>query len=246
MKGYLIGLMLSLLCFDGYAQSTITIEGPSIATGSNNVVIINGKLINDAGEDHFVRGSGKIESENRSVADFATLVVNIHANVSWHAGNKAELTIEADNNILPLIITESNNGTLIISVDKSYSTQSPIEIDIKTPALSVVAVNGSGTVNLDSVQEETMDLTVTGSGNISARGEVNTLSAVIVGSGNLNLEELQAKACAARINGSGTAELSVAHSLTAEINGSGNVIYYGSPDNVDADVRGSGEMIKRS
>jgi hypothetical protein len=201
-------------------------------------------LVNGSWESN-VQGSGISQSESREIDEFSAIKCMIGADITVKHAERPALSITADDNLLSIITTEVHNGMLIVSAEESYSTRTTVRIQIEVPMISRVEVLGSADVLLDSVTEKKLELAISGSGDIEAIGQVQTLDVHINGSGDLKLERLQAQACRIRINGSGDAVLSVADSLDARINGSGDITYYGNPERVNSKVNGSGTIAKR-
>ena len=63
--------------------------------------------------------------------------------------------------------------------------------------------------------------------------------------GDVRTDELIANEVTVVINGSGSAEVNAVEMLEGEINGSGDILYIGKPENVHSSVNGSGSIRKR-
>ena len=72
-----------------------------------------------AGCDHR-NGSGKIVSEKRNVGEFSRLKVSsgIHAEVK--RGSQVTVEVETDDNVMDLIETKVENGTLLVRCERTY------------------------------------------------------------------------------------------------------------------------------
>ena len=195
----------------------------------------SGKIIN---------GSGNVISESRELQKFNVLELIGSIDVNMTSGNEYSCIVEGDDNLVPLILTEVKNEHLHISVKQSYSTRIGLVVNIEAPEFEEVSIIGSGDVNLTGIAQDNVSLKISGSGDITADGSVQQLTAVVNGSGDLMLSKLRADYATIMINGSGDAEIWVKQSLTAEINGSGNIEYYGNPPSVQSEVHGSGDIIK--
>ena len=90
-----------------------------------------------------------------------------------------------------------------------------------------------------------MKMNISGSGDITANGDVQTLKAKINGSGDILATKLKSKSATIEINGSGDAIIWADNSIIAKINGSGDIKYYGNPTNVESNINGSGDIIKK-
>lgn len=61
-----------------------------------------------------VVGSGNVASENRNVSSFTSIVLLGSAHVEVTFGQSESVSIEADDNILPLVETIAKNNQLVI------------------------------------------------------------------------------------------------------------------------------------
>ena len=240
----------ALICVSAHAESVITINGKTVRTSGNNItinngtVMVDGKVVPGPAELIVIQGSGKIVTRTRKIPLFHELVVDMTANVSVSPSNQARCTVKADDNITPLISFDVKDGSLLISCDRSFSTRNPIEIDLQAPGLTRVILKGSGQIELDRVAEDKIALEIRGSGDIRGKGQTKDILASIDGSGNLLLGKLRATNVKVVLNGSGNARVSASDVLIGEINGSGDIIYSGSPRTVNRIVRGSGNITK--
>ena len=141
--------------------------------------------------------------------------------------------------------TTITNNTLKISIKGSYSTTSPLIVYLRMPLLENAKVIGSGDMTISDVTKNKVVFSVSGSGDITARGSVGILEAVVSGSGDLSLQNLKAEHINVTINGSGDAEVWANQSISAKVNGSGDIVYKGNPIEVDTKVNGSGDITRR-
>ena len=132
--------------------------------------------------------------------------------------------------------------TLIVETKGSYSTHHPVKVTITTPKLAGYSIDGSGNGTIRGVRGTAFAAAISGSGSIDAEGQTDSLSASIDGSGNLNLASLKAKDATASISGSGGIDLYATSRLTAQISGSGSIVYGGKPKSVQKAISGSGSV----
>jgi hypothetical protein len=244
MKEIIFLLLCISLAGAASGETTITINGKTIRNSSDNIVIINNKML-VGGKADVTEGSGKTATENRNIGSFEKLQLDISANVTVTAGKIVRCVVTADDNILPLILTESVDNILRVSAKQSFSTRQKVKIDIEIPLLKSVEVNGSGDVEMTGVTKDKISLLISGSGDITAKGDVKELSANINGSGDLHASKLAAKKVTVTVDGSGDAYVQAIDSLKASVNGSGNIVYIGTPSDVQVVVKGSGDVTKK-
>lgn len=190
-----------------------------------------------------IAGSGIARTETRSVEHFDCIDLHLPVDAFFRQSNEKLVCLAADDNVIPLIKTSVSKDTLHIFADVHFEPKCAIRIEIESPAVTGVNVHGSGNVSLDAVIARELSLVINGSGNISARGKVNTLRAVSNGSGNLLLKHLPAQTSHVATNGSGNAEIYVTTTLSATISGSGDITCYGTPGTVSSNKAGSGNLI---
>jgi len=108
-----------------------------------------------------------------------------------------------------------------------------------------LSVSGSGDVEADGLQLETCMISSFGSGDISLSGNCIDLTMSQMGSGDINAYGLKSVNATVTNMGSGDMVVSVAESLQAKLNGSGDLTYQGNPAKVKVTANGSGEVYKK-
>lgn len=212
-----------------------------------------------------VVGSGNVKTEARQVSGFTGVGLSIPANVTIRQGTKEGITIEADDNFLPLIETEVERGSLkirateknisfkgknnrlniivdMISVDNlSIGGSGDIVADKLTADKLKIAVGGSGNIKLNALNVAQLKVSIAGSGDFSAAGNATEMEVSIAGSGGIKTDRLQTKTAKISIAGSGDIALWATDSLKISVAGSGSVRYYGDAV-VSKSVAGSGDI----
>jgi Putative auto-transporter adhesin, head GIN domain len=211
-------------------------------------------------DSHAVRGSGNVVAEDRAVSGFDRVTVSGSGELTVVQGSEEALTIEADDNLLPLIRSEVDNGRLWIGArNVNLRPTTTIRYRLKVKNLSELLLSGAVNANADSLKADRLILKISGAGNITVgHVETRTLSTEIAGEGNMSAAgqadrqvinisgsgshhaaELKCARAEVHIGGSGHVSVWVTDSLLARIGGSGSVEYRGSP-RVDAHVSGAG------
>jgi hypothetical protein len=215
---------------------------------------------------HTVEGSGNLITQTREVNGFDQVAVSGSGQLILSQGQEESLSIEADDNLLPLIESEVVHGHLSIGPrNVNLRPTQTIVYRLKVKRLSALSLSGSvraeavslrsdrlslhlsgsGKVHIDQLDAETLQTHISGSGSTSASGRVNGQEVSISGSGNHHAANLKSSRATARISGSGHAWLWVTDSLNTHISGSGRVEYRGTP-RVDSHVSGSGRVVHRA
>ena len=193
-----------------------------------------------------VNGGGAIITEPRNVENFYNVSVSGSANVFITYGSAFDVKVKAYENILSILETKVQNGTLLIGFKTNVNNDNS-EVYITMPALSSVTTNGSGNIDTKGnfLGMDYFAATTSGTGIITIeKGNAKNYKISISGSGDVKSFGFVTDQATVSISGSGDAELSVAQKLNATLNGSGNVYYKGNPV-VDATTTGSGKVIKK-
>lgn len=189
-----------------------------------------------------IQGSGIIKTETREVGLFNEISLKGLPDVNIVYGEIPRLTISADDNILPIILTEVKDGNLMISSNRGYGTRNPIKIEIEIPFIQKISFDGFGNVNLDSVTKNSLTIDIKGHGSITAIGSVNELVANIDGNGSLQLQKLKVGHCQITVKGFGDATLYVSEELDAKVDGNGKIFYSGNPEKITSKIEGFGQI----
>lgn len=210
-----------------------------------------------------IEGSGVARTETRNVSGFHGLALSIDAKLDLNQDGSEELTITGDDNIVPLVETVVEDGTLYIRWKKgTYSTSyKNLGIVVHAKSIDGLAIAGSGEIRakalnagnlrlslagsgraaLEALNAESATVSVEGSGNVAAAGRIGSLDASVAGSGRLSAAKLESQKVKIAVAGSGRAIVWAAEELDASVLGSGTVRYYGNP-RVHSAVAGSGTV----
>lgn len=202
-------------------------------------------VISGNGRNH-VQGSGGLFTETRDVAVFHGVRLQGSGEATITVGEPQSLVIEAQENILPHLTTDVENGILVLGVEEntSITTDQGWTYTIAVESLDQLEILGSADADVSGLSGGSLSVTISGSGNITASGNVEAQAIVINGSGDYRALDLTSQVASVSVSGSGDAEVDVTDSLQVQISGSGNVIYRGDPG-LSEEISGSGEVIKR-
>lgn len=191
-----------------------------------------------------VTGSGNVISETRDVSGFDSVALEGSGKVTISVGEGESVTVEADDNIVPLIQTRVENDTLVISTknNTNITTRNTVRVNISMKSLKAIYLKGSGEINASGVAGGNVEIQLPGSGNITVNGTADSLKISLPGSGNVTCDGLKAKSATISLNGSGNITAYASESLDATLNGSGTIRYSGSPTQVNKSINGSGTI----
>ncbi|HYR01592.1 MAG TPA: head GIN domain-containing protein [Casimicrobiaceae bacterium] len=211
-----------------------------------------------------IRGSRVVTSETRPIGGFPGIALDVPASVTLRQGEREGVTITGDDNVVPLVETVVERGTLRIRWARrgGYTVDFEsldIVVDARTiDALAVrgagriraaglkagdlqATVDGSGRIVCETLDADSLKVAIHGNGRFAAGGRAGSLDATLAGSGELEAAKLESRRVRVMLNGSARATVWADDALSAAIAGSGEVRYYGKP-RVSQTVAGSGRI----
>ncbi|MBQ5942102.1 head GIN domain-containing protein [Massilia sp. AB1] len=210
-----------------------------------------------------VEGSGSVKRQARQVQHFTGVALELPARLELRTGAAEGVTVEADDNLLPLIETVVEDGTLKVRPSKRNLNLRSRNMKIVVTAAQVdrLSLGGSGTIDADALRGQRLQFDLGGSGKINVRsiegesvsvtlggsgefradgGSARKLSVSIGGSGDVDLGKVQSNDASISVGGSGDVTVWAKDALSLTIAGSGDVNYYGDP-RVSKSIAGSGD-----
>jgi len=215
--------------------------------------------------DAGITGDGNVITETRAVnQDFNGITASRGLDVYISQGNDYGISVEADENLHDIIVTEVENGILKISTTENIRKSKAQKVMVSTKNLEFIkATSGSdvyseGTisaVNLKleansgadlDVDIETENLTCSSSSgsDIRVRGNTINLKARATSGSDINAKSLKAEISDVEANSGSDIFVYTSKELTANASSGGDVHYYGNPEKVKKSDGVSGSVIK--
>ena len=216
-----------------------------------------------------ITGNGNLKKETRKASNYTGISLSGHMNVEIAYGNSNDVTIEADENLLPYIETKVEDGNLVIRAKDKVNLKSRNKMIINASATKLanikimgsgningkgdftndgrtsIDVMGSGNVNLAFNSFNETKVSIAGSGNVDLKGKhTNNVTASVSGSGDINCSDVRTNDAFANVSGSGNIKVYATRTIDAKISGSGNVYYKGDAPKVSVKTSGSGRVMK--
>jgi Putative auto-transporter adhesin, head GIN domain len=190
-----------------------------------------------------VRGSGKVVSEEREVTGFTGISLTSMGDVVLTQGEQESLTIEAEDNLLPLLETTVRDGTLVLDVKEGTNLQPTKDIRYLITVTSVerLEISGAGDMSGSDLTLDALAVDISGAGDVDLSGTANSVSVTVSGSGDYQACNLQSGTVSLEISGQGDAVVAATDTLTVDVSGMGDVSYLGSPE-LSQDVSGVSDI----
>ena len=229
------------------------------------ILLIPSVFVSDCGGRKNVRGNGDITTVSRSVAGFSQ--VSIHGNIDLEItqGDKYEVRLKGDENLLRYINLDKNGNELIVKIQNGIriSSDDPIKIFISMPLVTKINMVGSGDAEMvgkfstgekfqlemagsgdfeGSLNCPVVEVNIMGSGDARLHGETRQIRVNVMGSGKMDGLNLKSEEADVNVAGSGGVSVYASQELKVNILGSGDVRFAGNPVNVERNVIGSGDL----
>ncbi len=196
--------------------------------------------------DEKIKGNGKIVYKERTLSSFEKINSGGSIDLIIDQNGKESATVETDENIADLIITEVKDGALNISVKEKYSV-SPTKLIVHVSCKGIKAINsggsgditaksklageelaishgGSGDFNL-TLAVKKLKISTAGSGDYVLKGNADEFSLSAAGSGDVDAHELVCTNAKITTAGSGDVRLQKGTTAKVTTTGSGDVSY---------------------
>jgi len=190
-----------------------------------------------------VQGSGVAATQARVLPTFSSLDLAGSNNVTVAVGGRQSVVVHADSNLMRYVTTRVVAGTLVIGTTGSFTTRTPMSVEVSVPSLAAATLSGSGEISVTGIDAPRLTVTLPGSGTLYAGGSVTQLNVTLGGSGLAQLGDVAARDVHAVVTGSGLIRVTATASLNAAVSGSGAIIYSGNPQ-VTSSVTGSGTVTR--
>ena len=115
-----------------------------------------------------VSGSGTIKSENRAVSGFTGISLAVSGLVEIRQGSAEGVTIETDDNLLPLLETIVESGTLKIrpaARNTSFRTRK-LKFIVYAKTIDSLDIAGAGDIRAEVLKASTLKASIAGAGDI--------------------------------------------------------------------------------
>jgi hypothetical protein len=211
-----------------------------------------------------VSGNGNVREENRSLSNIYEIKTSGSIDVEIRSGDHYELNVQNDENLLPYVITEVNDGVLNIHYKDGYSiihdhakvfvTAPSIEKIVSSGSADItskgviknsnqieIGTSGSGDINAE-VDAPSISVSGSGSGNVTLSGMTKDFNCKMSGSGDVKCANLKSEDAVISVSGSSDVHVFASVSLKVSVSGSGDVYYGGNPTSPEIHIAGSGTV----
>ncbi len=209
-----------------------------------------------------VSGNGNVHEENREISNIHEVRTSGSIDVEIRSGDNYSVIVQNDENLLPYVITDVDNGVLNIHYKDGYSVmRDHAKVIVTAPTLEKLSSSGSADINSVGVIKNSNQIEIStsgsgdikaevdaplvkvsgsGSGDITLSGRTKDFNCRISGSGDVKCANLKSENAVIHISGSSDVHVFASVSLKVNIAGSGDVYYAGNPASPEIHISGSG------
>lgn len=200
-----------------------------------------------------IRGNRVIKSETRTTGAFSGIDVSGNTDVYIKQDPVVSIRIEADENLLPYILVENNNGKLVIHQKDGTNLQpsKSIKVYVSGPAFNYFEASGACKffsenqltsaepvkIDMSGASEALLDIKapaieaqLSGAGNITLKGATKDFKVDGSGSTGFNCFELLTEYTKVDLSGASNAEVFASVKLTVNLSGASDVRYKGNAE----------------
>ncbi len=213
-----------------------------------------------------IRGNRNVVTEDRSISsNFDEIKVQQGIHLYLTQENSTEIKVEADENIIDLLITEVKNNVLKVYFEKNVYKAKARNVYLTTSDISRIRTSSGASVKSENtLQVSSLDLDsssgssirvyvradeVTSSSSSGADidifGKTNSFSAHASSGSSIDADELEAVDAYAKASSGANINVNVSGKLTAKASSGGDIDYEGNPKDVNKSTS-SGGSVSRS
>ncbi len=201
-------------------------------------------------------------SQTRTISNFDVLKVDGNFNVVLVPESNCSLKITADKSIISDVLSTNTGTTLKVSMKTGVTGSAMIEIGMKDIVQISINTNGSVSstkeiksdalaLNLDGNTGGTLNLDVkmltfnsTTERDMTLKGKANKCNAKLTGDGNTDMSELKVDDLTLEKSDDGNIKIFAHPNLSATMEGTGRITYYGNPRKKIFHIHGNGQIVE--
>jgi hypothetical protein len=227
-------------------------------------LLVNSCIIDGWGNG--ISGNGNVEKESRDVSGFTGVHASTGIDVFISEGDRFDVEVEADENLLEVILTELNGNMLVIKTDRvNIRSAKSKKVYVTLPKLKElkissagdckgmtsfncenlrISVSSAGDLKLD-VEANRIDIDISSSGDATLTGRTSVLDASLSSAGDLHAFDLIAEEVSVDVSSAGDARVHATEEISMNASSAGNIYHKGGADVVHSRSSSAGDIISK-
>ena len=210
-----------------------------------------------------IKGNNHVVTEDRTISsNFDIIKVQQGIQLYLTQDNSTELKVEADENIIDLLVTEVQNNELKIYFEKNVYRAKARKVFLTTDNIKKIKTSSGASVKSENtLQLTSLDLDAssgssikvhvdanevtseTSSGaNIDVFGKTTTFSASASSGSSIDADELKSVDTYAKASSGANINVNVSGKLTAKASSGGDIDYEGNPKDINKNTSSGGSV----
>lgn len=209
------------------------------------------------------KGNRNVVSEQRDISsDFWAIDANQGIEVHLTMGNNVSLTVEADENLHDIIVTEVKDGTLNIFCEKNIWSAKSRKVYVTARSINEISVSsGAEVISENTISSEdfkvratsgsdaklqlnvdNLSCSTTSGADVILKGKASSFTAKSTSGSDLKAQGLVTETCNVKVTSGADVYVNVTKSLQANATSGGDIKYIGNPKNVQENASSSGSI----
>ncbi|GAA4952010.1 head GIN domain-containing protein [Algibacter agarivorans] len=210
-----------------------------------------------------VRGNGNVITQERTINEpFSTIKATEGLDVYLTQSDIERISVEADENLHDLILTEVEDGVLKIHTKQNIGKASSKKVKVSFKDISsIISTSGSDVYSTNTITVENLNLKSTSGSDMKLDVNTTTLNCKSTSGSDLRLSgktikliaeatsgsdikaaDLMAESSEVKATSGADITVNTSKELTARATSGGDVKYYGNPEKVDKSDSSSGSI----
>ncbi|NOU59441.1 head GIN domain-containing protein [Marinifilum caeruleilacunae] len=211
------------------------------------------------------KGNGNVKTQDREVGSFSAIASSSGIDVYLRQGDKESVTVEADENLLDIIVTRVKGDKLIIKTEDPIRRAKKLDVYVTFVNVNEITVSsGSDLESSSMLKFETLDISVSSGADAKLELQADDVTCSVSSGADANLSgttnsfygkassgsdlratDLKAKHCKAKASSGGDVSVYATESIEASASSGGDVNYYGDPTKVNVSSSSGGDVSRR-
>jgi len=213
-----------------------------------------------------VKGNGNVQTEVRNINEsFSSIHVSRGLDVYLTQSDNQSIEVEADENLLDIIVVEVENDELKITTTDNIANSKAQKVMVSFKDISgITSTSGSDVYSTNTITAEELKLkTTSGSdmeidvnvqslvcsstsgSDLEVSGKTSKLNAEATSGSDINAGDLLAENSTVKASSGASITVNSSKALTAKANSGGDITYYGNPEKLDTSEGVSGGINKK-
>jgi hypothetical protein len=188
-----------------------------------------------------VAADGQSASRDIAWSGGDSLDIDVPGDVQYtQAAGPAKITVTGPADMVNHVVVSGSH----LQLDQDGDFSGTVKVVMTAPNVRHFSISGSDTLAIANYDQDELDLDVSGSGNVTAKGKAHAAKVDISGDSEVDFGGLAVESAEASISGSGRAALAPTASADLHISGSGEIDLITHPPQINSDVSGSGRIVE--